>query len=162
MLFADLIAEALVTWRLINYGALAASRGLEMLHGSHLLKLAIQHSPELGQRATILNSLRKVLQCGDEPFVNDARAALDSVFSAAERPNGPSGIANANLQPTSKRDTADIGDKFEAGQTIQTTGIYKCTCCGEKFFMIRTDVTGKQFPPDHHAGAKWELLTVKE
>jgi hypothetical protein len=171
-LFAERIAEALVTWRLINYGALAASRRLEMLHGSHLLRLAIHHSPELGQRTTILNSLRKVVQCGDEPFVDDARAALDSVLSTAERPNAPPGAANANSQPISKRGAADIGDKFEAGQAIQTTGIYKCTSCGEKFFMIRTDVSGKQFAPclvcstprigeNPHAGAKWELVTVK-
>lgn len=54
---------------------------------------------------------------------------------------------------------ANVGDTFTPGQTVPTSGIYKCTQCGAQS-SFSTDVKGKVFLPSHHPGARWQLVQI--
>ncbi len=53
---------------------------------------------------------------------------------------------------------AYIGQTFEPGEIVPTSGIYRCTGCSSRTYS--TDVHGHRFPPSHCTGGKWKLIEI--
>ncbi|HLJ85681.1 MAG TPA: hypothetical protein VKZ53_02600 [Candidatus Angelobacter sp.] len=52
---------------------------------------------------------------------------------------------------------AYVGQQFDPGESVPTSGIYRCTGCNNTT-NFSTNVKGHVFPPSHCPGKKWQLV----